>query len=602
MAPRTTITQILRAALGLTAALGCATSDDAGTLPQEDGVYRYVLGHDSASGRSFFGGAHAIVIPEERGKVDAIDQPNTPSRLHPALGGAEYKKWDQSLTTGQSDWDVFASSWWPQSKNGIAQRWTGGSADYNVHTDRDNLSPVEKYDVLYHPGQKKQVAAVEHWNVRELDKPEAERPPKHKHDTIEVAGPATAWEVQNHGNYQSYAHPDSWWGHCNGWASYATTEKLGAPARDIRVKLVAGKITECAAGEADCLLFRMGDIEALMSELYFSDQATFAGRRCNTDPDKIERDEFGRPKDPACRDLNAGSFHIGVTGLLSRGAKHLGTGEANRKPAFVIDHNYDWEVWNFPLVRYEILEQEEIDEAKAASLVGAQNADYKWNADAARFVRVRMKYWMISDGVSGSEMLKQAKQRDIAPQDTELNYVLELKADGTIIGGEWTKRPEVSWGDDSKKLHPDFYWMATAVNGAGETGDDEGGDDDNPFIKYSAVKALLACSNDATTCAAAAPPPPPGPTPGADSCADNCGKQASGGCWCDPGCTNYNDCCTDYAAVCTSPTPPPPAGATCAGHCGDTSAVPGSSPPCYCDSTCAQYGDCCSDKIAVCGE
>ena len=52
------------------------------------------------------------------------------------------------------------------------------------------------------------------------------------------------------------------------------------PQRDVRVKLANGKITECeSAGEEGCILFKMADIEALMTELYFSDQATFTGRR-----------------------------------------------------------------------------------------------------------------------------------------------------------------------------------------------------------------------------------------------------------------------------------------------------------------------------------
>lgn len=36
----------------------------------------------------------------------------------------------------------------------------------------------------------------------------------------------------------------------------------------------------------------------------------------------------------------------------------------------------------------------------------------------------------------------------------------------------------------------------------------------------------------------------------ADSCADNCGVQAPGGCWCDELCASYGDCCDDYAEEC----------------------------------------------------
>src|SRR5690606_27401296 len=108
-------------------------------------------------------------------------------------------------------------------------------------------------------------------------------------------------------------------------------------------------------------------------------RATFSGRRCNTSPDEMDRDELGRPTDPACRDLNAGSFHISVTGLLGRGANFLFEGAGDKRfPAFVIDHNYDWEVWNFPLVRYELDEQVEITEEQANQLVGASGSDYRF--------------------------------------------------------------------------------------------------------------------------------------------------------------------------------------------------------------------------------
>ena len=107
------------------------------------------------------------------------------------------------------------------------------------------------------------------------------------------------------------------------YASYATAEAGNAPQRDIWVKMDGDKVVECTGNTTGCVFFRMGDIEALMTELYFSDQATFAGRRCNTAPDKMERDEYGRPVDPACRDLNPGSWHTAIVGLLNRGAKPL---------------------------------------------------------------------------------------------------------------------------------------------------------------------------------------------------------------------------------------------------------------------------------------
>lgn len=628
------------------AAVACSSGDDggptsqepSGTLIEPQGVYSYVLEVDKATGRSLVGGSHEVVTVGERGKFEKIDEPNQPGRLHPKLGDAAYKMHDPNLKTGETDWKVFPSTWWAQSNNGIAKRWTGGSSDYNKHDELDTLSPTEKYDWMFHPGQAKKVAKISHWNAAELRKAEGERGAKHDHAEVTVIGPATKWELENHGVYQDFSHPDSWWGHCNGWASYAIAEPGGAPMRDIRVKLDAdGKLVDCDAlgDQTGCILWRMGDIEALFTEMYFSDQATFAGRRCNTDPENIERDEYGRPKDVACRDLNAGSWHIGVVGLLNRGADHFVTSQA-AKPAFVIDHNWDWEVWNFPLVKYEVLEDVEVTKDEAAKLVGNANGDYVFNPDARKFRRVKMNYWMVSDGVGDSEMLKQAYQRGTAPHQHELNYILELKDDGTIIGGEWIKAPEVTWGEDNKKLHPDFYWMAVNHKGAGENADDLGGDSDNPFVSYAKAKMLLECANNAASCA---PPNPTGGTGGSagaagssgaggstggpDSCVGKCGGKADSGCWCDDSCTQYGDCCADKDVACsggsggasgaggttggTGGTTGGAGGTSSGGEgctpslCGTSSAGTENDKSCYCDSACANYGDCCSNKDAVCG-
>ncbi len=58
-----------------------------------------------------------------------------------------------------------------------------------------------------------------------------------------------------------------------------------------------------------------------MTELYHSDSATVSGRRCETREDLVQRDQYGRPIDPACRDLNPGTMHVAMTGLLGLGAK-----------------------------------------------------------------------------------------------------------------------------------------------------------------------------------------------------------------------------------------------------------------------------------------
>ncbi|MEX1363906.1 MAG: pre-peptidase C-terminal domain-containing protein [Nannocystaceae bacterium] len=490
----------------LTILAGCAETEsgpepgDGETADFRDGSYHYVFGYDPATGEQIRGGGHMVVTFDDEGKTEAIDSANRTSQFHPAFTpDSEYAQFDASLTEGETDWEVFASTWWPMSKNGTAWRWQpGANQDYEDLSDVDTLSPMEKYDLLFYPGQSESVAAVSSCSYADYVE-DAEGCEKTEHPALTVAGPATKWELENQGVYQ-WVQPESWWGHCNGWASYVTSEPMGYPQRDVSVKMVEGKITECVEGQTEgCILWKMADIEGLFTELHFSDKATFTGRRCRTAADEIERDEYGRPTDVSCRDLNPGSFHIAITGMLGRGTKNLATNE-DGKPAFVIDHTADYEVWNFPINAFNA-QYEDITEEQANELVGATGSDYVFNDDAVAFQRVLLNYSMISDGVPEAELLVRADERNVAPHWVELNYIIEIDAAGRIIGGEWIKDPVTSGGPNNQELHPDFAWMAVDAVGWGEGSDDTGGDSDNPYIALSKARALLQCANEPTSCA-----------------------------------------------------------------------------------------------------
>jgi len=107
-------------------------------------------------------------------------------------------------------------------------------------------------------------------------------------------------------------------------------------------------------------------------------------------------------------------------------------------------------------------------------------------------------------------------------------------------------------------------------------------------------------------------PPEPTPTvtvtPG--TCQGKCGGRGVGGCWCDPACKSYGDCCPDYDQQCLTPTATPTLTAaqtatptptvtvtpgTCQGKCGGKGIG-----DCWCDSACKSYGDCCPDYDQQC--
>jgi hypothetical protein len=55
---------------------------------------------------------------------------------------------------------------------------------------------------------------------------------------------------------------------------------------------------------------------------------------------------------------------------------------------------------------------------------------------------------------------------------------------------------------------------------------------------------IHSCKKDASSC-------PPGSIVGA-SCEGHCGGEAPAGCYCDPTCKQYNDCCADFDQKCGS--------------------------------------------------
>lgn len=485
----------------VSAAAAPASADVPGLV--EGGPVPYVLGATAETG-PIFGGVHLLMIPSAGGR-EPINRANVPERLHPWLRGAAMTLRPE-IREGEAEQELFASSWWPMRDNGIAARWRSRVRDYqNLTADPDNLSPVEKYDLLFYPGRATPVPEVRNWPYEDMELPEGERGAPRVHPGLTVAGPATAWELVNHGVYQD-VFPEGWWGHCNGWASYTVAEPGGAPRRDVRVKLAGGTPRECAAGEAGCVLFRMGDIEALLTEVYYSDAATIAGQRCDVDADMMERDEFGRPTLPGCRDVNPATLHVALTGLLGAGAPPLGpSGGGSSAPpqrlAFVLDQSWDREVWNFPVKRFAIDEIEDVGKQHAMYLVcegGEANlmrcVTYRMNENATRFARVKARFWMISDDVFGESLLLPAAERGVPLREVELDYVLEMDGAGRILGGEWIRDPQVSDGAGSKEMHPDFLWLPVRPQSIDEDSDDRGGQGDNPHIAYSQVKALLALS------------------------------------------------------------------------------------------------------------
>ncbi|HRI67739.1 MAG TPA: hypothetical protein PK156_26030 [Polyangium sp.] len=441
---------------------------------------------------------HDVVVPSTNGR-EPMDPSNDPTQLHPSLR-PDTLRLENGQRSGFTNRKVFPSSWWPMRNEGTAARWNSNVKDYSNWTaDRKNLAPTEKYDLLFYPGQSFHFDEFRAYSLEDSQNPDEERGEGILRPALTVVGPTTGWEMSNHGTYRPI-YPETWWGHCNGWSSYVTAEKDGAPLRDISVRLENGKIVECAESDPRGVFFRMADIEALMSEIYFHDTATIAGRRCNLARDKIERDAQGRPTDPACRDLNPGTLHIALTGLLGRGASPLSNSNAppERLP-FIMDFTYYDEVWAFPIVGYEIRRAQYISAAQATRLVcrGTNQPRrcrrFRWNENATRFASIEMAVQIVAYEMRPAGLLDAPLSRQATPTLSTYEYVLELDGRGTILGGEWITSP-TSNGPNSKELHPDFIFMSVQSEATTEFSNDRGGSVDNPYLSSTNVKELLRLS------------------------------------------------------------------------------------------------------------
>jgi hypothetical protein len=229
----------------------------------------------------------------------------------------------------------------------------------------------------------------------------------------------------------------TWFGICHSWAPIAVM--YAEPKHEV----VRNGVT-----------FKVQDIKALLTLAHDKGLRTkFASGRCNENDGAgdIEYDENGRPLPGQCIDTNPASYHI----LL---ANYLGL----RRESFVEDRTYDFEVWNQPLRGYRVTKLAEIDAQTANRLVGVKPAadgqvpsTYQFNARAARFYEVETEVDYISES-DASRDGNLASEIDRYTNTDRYSYVLELDADGRLLGGEWT--------GESKTAHVDFVWLPTSVD------------------------------------------------------------------------------------------------------------------------------------------
>jgi hypothetical protein len=317
----------------------------------------------------------------------------------------------RNVSLAESAW---SSDYWGLYAGSIAKRYSDpsfpSSEDWKVLTDYvrnkqpvnpDDLSPAEKYDLLVGDPNK----TLTKYNL-DTGKP----------------------------YYTSSGKVETWMGICHGWAP--ASFMVQRPTKVIEVLAADGKTK---------IKFYPADIKALASLLWAeTDPATkFIGGRCNVkDPAK---DANGRIKDQACRDTNAGTWHLAVVNQIGKSQRSM-----------VIDATYDYEVWNQPMYGYSYSYFNPQTNKAYSTLSYAKVAVADYTADKFKAYRAPGTTHIV--GVSMDvrwtvETYPSHATTDSATRDAisgaRYLYTLELDSSGKILGGEW-----------HQNAHPDFLWLS----------------------------------------------------------------------------------------------------------------------------------------------
>jgi hypothetical protein len=320
-----------------------------------------------------------------------------------------------------------------------------------------------------------------HWNRRGRD----QRSPLEKY--LAITAPyatemAQAWELFNHG--MAVPGVQTWHGHCPGWAAASTTNApilhpvfAGSDGR--------GGIVPCHEGESGCVRFEIGDVNALMAEVYLDGPVSIIGANCHTPPWAISRDRYGRVLVQGCNGLNAGSYLVTLATLLKRYAV-----------PFVVDlqkPNKTDEVWNQPAYGYKVYDFRPLTASAAANLVAhggteGAGASYAWDPAAKGFAFVDIGLRFVGEHGPNIGVFPGTR----STFELRTAAVIELDADAgsptaTIIGGEYLDLP--SSHATRLEVAP-YVWVARGP-GPENLSLDVGSNHHNPFVRPSVVAKLI---------------------------------------------------------------------------------------------------------------
>ncbi len=335
---------------------------------------------------------------------------------------------------------VWADTYWPASEGSHNARWQGDSIQ----------SPLEKYDTAFNnaPGCATQppmsgAGAKAAWDVYN-----------------KCAGPAAKWQTENYesiglmhngidddhdGTTDDYGSDgvdgvQGWWGSCHAWTP--ASEMIPEPQHAVTLNGVT---------------FEVGDIKALIQNVFDRTSAVMISGRCNAK--EIMHDVNGSAN-ADCAGVNPGALQVVMANFLG----------INQLP-LIEDRTANYEVWNQPVVGYEITKQDKVSPADAMKCVGNTGDKWTYNTAATELYENRMTVSYVTEGSPGTSPI--GYRNNVRTDD--YHYILEVGSTGKIIGGRYCT--------ESEQNHIDFLWSPTGTYSAS-----------NPSVNTAKVKQLIKLS------------------------------------------------------------------------------------------------------------
>ncbi|MCO4792777.1 MAG: hypothetical protein KC493_03635 [Bacteriovoracaceae bacterium] len=294
---------------------------------------------------------------------------------------------------------------WQEARDYVVDLSPGSIYESGDPERIDDLSPSEKYDLLF--GDKSFSLTESNWSEGKY-------------------------------YYDRNGDVETWMGICHGWAPASYMVKR--PINKVQVPAFDGELIN----------FYPSDIKALSSLLWAKAKfpVKFLGGRCNQNDPAVDEDGI-RIQDQECFDINPGAWHMSVLNMI---------GIKNK--SFVFDATYDYQVWNQPVISYELSYFNPNNMEARDSLKEAVIKIEDFDKDVFKKYRspdVRQVVGVFMNIEYGVEVEPRQREKDSPKHDrshgADYVYDLELDSDGNIIGGEWYNI-----------YHPDFVWNPS--NGA----------------------------------------------------------------------------------------------------------------------------------------